>query len=745
MTIGNYTVQKLLGQGGMATVYLANHKLLGNKVAIKILSEDYLSNKNIRGRFLFEAKNLASMNHQNIIKVTDLIDEQNYVAFVMEYVEGETLKDYIERKGPLNDVEIKNIFLQMLDAVGYVHEQKLIHRDIKPSNFMIAKNGIVKLLDFGIVKNTDNSISEYTQTGTLQNMGTPMYMSPEQIKSTKDVTVQSDIYSLGVVLWQMAMGKKPYDTGSLSTYDLNVKIVTEPLPKTNSSFNYIIEKATEKEFANRFKKCDLIKEAIIKSAPLINNHTINEKITDEKTEVYIRTDQPTKTIDCSQNGLVVINGKEVNVVKVRNTVWSVNNLDVDRYRNGDHLVQVNDLNTLRNIKTGAWCYYDFNSSNGTVYGKLYNWYAVNDQRKLAPEGFHIPSTYEWDELVGNLGGEFQAGGKLKEKEFWRWSLPNKGATNEIGFTALPGGGAEWGFDAINLEANWWTSTERDEEKAWIRCIDHNGPEINKYSLHKKCFYSVRCVLDENQKRNVVYKQIQSQRKSNNNQELTEIDNDIIKKIKGQDTKLDHSIPNIGSNKSNEIKVNINGNHKKNKTNNVFSLSKILLMGTFIAILASILYFTNKPKINSNNIETNLSKEEAQKLSWTEAIDSTYNSKNKTVAFENNTNETIYLAIGYNNNSRKESSGWYELKSKQTKHLILPESFIDNKIYWFGKSDYRNMTSASDEYFILYEQSDFLYYKYSDADYEKGASNYSGFIKLDLPNTGEAKCIISKLN
>ena len=262
MKLTNYTIKQTIGQGGMATVYLAEHTILQKPVAIKFLNKEYVHNDNIRKRFMAEARNLFDMSHPNIIKVTDLIDDGDTVAFVMEYIEGETLRQYIDRKGKLSEKKIKSLFCQMLDAVGYVHDQNLVHRDIKPSNFMITKKGQLKLLDFGIAKNTDTSSSDYTQTGTTQNMGTPMYMSPEQIKSTKDVTLQSDIYSLGVVLWNMVTGKKPYDTNTTSTFELQTKIVTEKLPYTSSIFDSIIQTSTAKELSERFKNCKEIKSKL---------------------------------------------------------------------------------------------------------------------------------------------------------------------------------------------------------------------------------------------------------------------------------------------------------------------------------------------------------------------------------------------------------------------------------------------------------------------------------------------------
>ena len=280
MNITNYAIKKSIGQGGMATVYLANHQLLQNQVAIKVLSQEYVRNENIRKRFLTEARNMASMSHPNIIKVTDLIDDGDTVAFVMEHIEGETLKDYIERKGKLSDDEIKTIFSQMLEAVSYVHDKKLVHRDIKPSNFMINSEGQIKLLDFGIAKTTDVTSSEYTQTGTGIQMGTPLYMSPEQVKSAKEVGPSSDIYSLGVVLWQMLMGKKPYDSNTLSSPEIQVSILKEPLPLTNTQWDYLIQIATAKPIQNRFKNTAEFLAKLINSS---NTEQNTNNIISEKT------------------------------------------------------------------------------------------------------------------------------------------------------------------------------------------------------------------------------------------------------------------------------------------------------------------------------------------------------------------------------------------------------------------------------------------------------------------------------
>jgi serine/threonine protein kinase len=298
----NYTVKNLIGQGGMATVYLANHNTLNKPVAIKLLNKEFIHNENVRKRFLAEARNLFSLHHPNIIKVTDLIDEGDTVAFVMEYMEGQTLKDYLDTKGKLNDEEIKKLFVQMLDAVIYVHEQGLIHRDIKPSNFMINNKGLIKLLDFGIAKNTDANSADYTQTGTTQNMGTPMYMSPEQIKSTKDVTAQTDIYSLGVVLWQMVTGQKPYETQTLSSFQLMTKIVNDTLPKTSTIWDDLIQKATRKDISDRFSSCHDFYSAI--QMPVTNKFDV----ADDKTILNSSADVEKTTIENSIKQEAILEG-----------------------------------------------------------------------------------------------------------------------------------------------------------------------------------------------------------------------------------------------------------------------------------------------------------------------------------------------------------------------------------------------------------------------------------------------------
>jgi tRNA A-37 threonylcarbamoyl transferase component Bud32 len=335
-----YDFKSLIGKGGMATVYLAEHNTLHKPVAIKVLNKEFVHNENIRKRFLAEARNMFAMSHPNVVRITDLIDQEDIVAFVMEYVEGETLKDYLEQKGKLADEKIKNLFSQMLNALGYVHEQGFIHRDIKPSNFILTSKGIVKLLDFGIAKNTDKNSAEYTQTGTTQNMGTPMYMSPEQIKSTKDVTAQSDIYSLGVVLWQMVMGTKPYDTETISTWELQTKIVNEPLPATSTKWDSLVQLATSKDLSTRYESANVFQQEISK---LVSQEKHSPKPEVERKTVAEETIIDTLNTPNSEETVLIDKA-----VSEDQTILEEKNVAEDKtvVEKGEHLIKIKDENKL---------------------------------------------------------------------------------------------------------------------------------------------------------------------------------------------------------------------------------------------------------------------------------------------------------------------------------------------------------------------------------------------------------------
>lgn len=192
-----------------------------------------------------------------------------------------------------------------------------------------------------------------------------------------------------------------------------------------------------------------------------------------------------------------IDGNVYELVTICDQTWMTTNLNVSHYRNGDVIPQVTDATQWAALTSGAWCYYANTSANGTIYGKLYNWYAVNDPRGLAPVGYHIPSDSEWTTLTTCLGGEFVAGGKLKETGITHWAGSNIGATNTSGFTGLPGGcrGGNTIFSQVGLYGYWWSSSAYQTNYAWIYYLYYDNANTNRSTDGKIYGHSVRCLMD----------------------------------------------------------------------------------------------------------------------------------------------------------------------------------------------------------------------------------------------------------
>lgn len=202
----------------------------------------------------------------------------------------------------------------------------------------------------------------------------------------------------------------------------------------------------------------------------------------------------TFSINTSISQVTDYDGNSYKTVVIGTQDWMAENLNVEHYRNGDVIPQVQDAAEWKKLTTGAWCYYENKTENGTTYGKLYNWYAVNDSRGLAPEGWHVASNDEWTILLDFLGGKDVAGGKLKATTLWK--EPNKGATNESGFSALPGGYCEDSkFKHIEKYGCFWSSTTVTTIGAYCREIHHNIPDVIQDNNHKRNGLSVRCLKD----------------------------------------------------------------------------------------------------------------------------------------------------------------------------------------------------------------------------------------------------------
>jgi len=310
--IQNYKITHELGSGGMATVYEAVHVRLKTKVAVKVLNPVLASNEGIRKRFEQEAQIMASLNHEGITKVIDFDDKDNHLAIVMEFMDGQTLDEYINKKGALEEEEAMTIFLPILNAFAYAHSKGIVHRDVKPSNIFITSDGKVKIMDFGIAKIVEEGAKALTQTGTL--MGTPVYMSPEQINDSKHIDQRSDIYSLGVTLWFMLNGKPPYDTSQDSSFQIFKKIDNVPLPELIEYpvLDIVIQKATAKKCNDRIKRCEEFIAVFSKS-----DYTLNVGI-GGNTQLIDETKELTPKTNITQsNDIIASNENHIIANKIR--------------------------------------------------------------------------------------------------------------------------------------------------------------------------------------------------------------------------------------------------------------------------------------------------------------------------------------------------------------------------------------------------------------------------------------------
>lgn len=203
----------------------------------------------------------------------------------------------------------------------------------------------------------------------------------------------------------------------------------------------------------------------------------------------------------SGNMVTDIDGNIYHTVTIGTQVWMVENLKVTHYRNGDAIPNVTDNASWSGLTSGAYCWYNNDeASYKTTYGAIYNWYAVNDSRSICPVGWHVPSDFEWTVLTTYLGGESVAGGKLQESGTTHWNSPNEGATNETGFSALPGGWRNLvgSFYFIGSQGNWGSSTENQvqNQKFYSRSIDqYTGVSVLRNNLDKKSGVSIRCIKD----------------------------------------------------------------------------------------------------------------------------------------------------------------------------------------------------------------------------------------------------------
>lgn len=250
---GRYRILKSIGRGGMADVYLAKDLILDNEeVAIKVLRTNYQTDQIAVARFQREARAMAELNHPNIVSIRDIGEEDGQQFLVMEYVDGSDLKKYIQDHAPLSNNEVVRIMEEVLSAMTLAHRQGIVHRDLKPQNILLTKDGTVKVTDFGIAV----AFAETSLTQTNSMLGSVHYLSPEQARGSK-ATVQSDIYAMGIMLFEMLTGHIPYDGDSAVTIAL--QHFQKPLPSiidenknVPQALENVVIKATAKRLSDRY-------------------------------------------------------------------------------------------------------------------------------------------------------------------------------------------------------------------------------------------------------------------------------------------------------------------------------------------------------------------------------------------------------------------------------------------------------------------------------------------------------------
>lgn len=264
MRLGEYRLIRKIGQGAMGTVYEAIQEGLERRVALKVLSKVLMSDKKFVSRFKREARAVSQLNHPNIVTIFQIGEEDGLHYFSMEFVDGRSLDKLLKQRGKLGVAESLTLITQAAHGLAHAWNCNVVHRDVKPGNLLLASNGIIKIADFGLAKAPDAN-EALTMTGAV--VGTPYYMSPEQIRNAKDVDFRADIYSLGATLFHLVTGRAPFE--GESPFEIAIKVATMPTPRVREinpavppPIAEMIEKMLVKNPQERFQQANELLTAL---------------------------------------------------------------------------------------------------------------------------------------------------------------------------------------------------------------------------------------------------------------------------------------------------------------------------------------------------------------------------------------------------------------------------------------------------------------------------------------------------
>lgn len=263
MNYGRYHIIEELGKGAMGVIYKAHDPQIDRVVALKVLRHDRLTSENFIQRFLKEAKVIGRLSHPNIVAVYDVGQDHDTIYIAMEFLEGNPLNELIKQES-LDIEDAVNLCIQVAEALDYAHRQRIVHRDIKPGNIILTPNGQAKITDFGIARVEDPATTQLTQSGEI--LGTPAYMSPEQVMGRKS-DGRSDLYSLGVILYELTTGIRPFRANNMTAI---FRAITQNTPVDPARINcsisqelsQLIMKSLDKNLNKRFQRGEFMAEAL---------------------------------------------------------------------------------------------------------------------------------------------------------------------------------------------------------------------------------------------------------------------------------------------------------------------------------------------------------------------------------------------------------------------------------------------------------------------------------------------------